>query len=145
MGFYITQAGAGLAICLSMSILCFQVAAVKGSFLKGIDHIVYSFQKRTHADPHDFPPDLAAGLKSSTAEVVLKYVAGTFFDANNYLAGSRRFLPHYFFKIRYSHLLVLFFVFSVILYCQGRRHGPEQERNSSIAVASNNCCPDFPT
>ncbi len=117
--------GSGLAVVLSLLILCFQIASVEGSFRDGIDHIVYSFEKRTQADAEHFPSKLAPSLKASTTAVLTTYLHGTFFDARNYVShgepyGSRKPLA-----LRYSHLVLLFLIMSAILYFL--RDGPVTE------------------
>jgi len=126
--------GSCLAILLSFSILCFQIASIKGNLLDGVNHIVYSLQKRTHADSHNFPSIYASSLESSTTTVVVKYLKGTFFDANNYLSSSNPFVRRLLFKIRYLYLIFLFLIMSVFLYSRRNRYVSEKEGQSCLAL-----------
>ena len=123
-----------LAILATFILLCFQVAAVKGSFRDGIHHIVYSFEKRTYANPQDFPSVYAASLESSTVRVVGRYLKGTFFDANNYLSCSNRFVSTFLLKVRYLYVVLLFMMASAILYFLRDRCLTEEERRKRLAL-----------
>jgi hypothetical protein len=126
--------GSCLAILLTFIILCFQVAAVKGSFRDGIHHIVFSFEKRTYANPQDFPPEYTASLKSGTVRVVARYLWGTYFDANNYLSCSNRFVSAYLLKVRYFYVVLLFMMASAMLYLLRERVPTEEERRKHLAL-----------
>jgi len=113
--------GSGLAVLVSLLILCFQIASVEGSFADGVNHIVYSFEKRTHGDSEYFPSKIAPSLEAPTAPVLTTYLNGTFFDAGNWVSrpepgGRRRALA-----VRYSHLVIVFLIMSAILYLRGKR------------------------
>jgi signal transduction histidine kinase len=123
-----------LAILITLGILFFQIASVKGDFLKGVDHIVYVLRKRTHADYHDFPSMSAYSLKSSTSTVVIKYLKGTFFDLNNYLSTSNSFVSRLLFKIRYLYLIFLFLLMSVFLYYRRNKNVSEKGQQSILAL-----------
>ena len=128
-----------LAVLISFMILCLQIATVEGSFQDGVDHIIYSLQKRTHIEPvawevGDLPADFAPSLEASTLVVVGKYLVGVYFDASNYLSASP-FVAKYLLKIRYIHLLVLFAGASVALYFFDRqRDGNEEEAHKRLAL-----------
>ena len=112
--------GSCLGILLSFGILCLQIASVQGDFWAGVNHIIYSFQKRTHIEPiawevGDSPSAFAASLEASTIAVLGKYLVGTYFDATNYLAASP-FVSQYLLKIRYIYLIILFMFMSLVLY-----------------------------
>ena len=115
-----------LAILLSFSILCFQIASVKGNLLDGVNHIVYSLQKRTHG--------VASRVESSTTAVVVKYLKGTFFDANNYLSSSNPLVSRRLFKVRYLYLIFLFLIMSGFLYFRRNRYVSEKEGQSCLAL-----------
>ena len=119
-----------LAILVSFVILGFQLAAVKGSFLNGIDHIVYAFKYRTYASPEYFPPEVAASLEASTAEVLYIYLKGTFFDANHYIASSNPFVSKFLLKFRYLPLILLFLIMTGILNSLRKRSVNEIEEQT---------------
>jgi hypothetical protein len=103
------------AILLSMAILCFQIASIKGDLLSGVNHILFVLMKRTHANAADFPPEYAASLQAGMGEVLWKYLQGTFVDLNNYIATQSAFISTNLFKIKYWYLLVIFVIASVVL------------------------------
>ena len=55
-------------------LLCIQIGAVKGGFLDGVGHVVYSFGKRTHGDAQGFPAIYAASLEAGTMAVIITYM-----------------------------------------------------------------------
>jgi len=128
-----------LAIFLSLIILCVQIRSVKGSFMAGVNHVVYSLQKRTHANPHDLHTTkdnltkLLPSLESSITTVVFKYLQGSFIDFNKtYLSETR--LSRFLFRIRYLKLIYLFMLMSVILYFLRKRLVYEREKQCSLAL-----------
>jgi hypothetical protein len=123
-----------LAIFLSFIILCTQIASIKGGFLDGVDHILFSFEKRTYANPQDFPSLFAPSLESDVGHVVFAYLKGTFFDFNNYLHSPDPFISKYILKIRYFHLILLFMIMSGILYSLQKKHASEKEGRSQLAL-----------
>jgi len=106
-----------VAIFLSLTILCCQIAAVEGNMRAGVDEITYSLQKRTHADPSGFPLVYRDSLGSSTASVVLKYLNSKFF-----------------LKVRYWFLTALFLVMSVAVILRGNRYAFASHRKTAALV-----------
>ena len=95
--------------------LCFQIGAVKGGFIDGVTHVIWSFGKRTYGEAGDYPAVYAASLEAGTIGVVMTYMNGIFFDLNNYLSQANSFVTDYLFKIRYYYLIVFFIVVSILL------------------------------
>jgi hypothetical protein len=114
-GLLTAVAASALAILASMVLLCFQIAAVDGSFLRGIEHIESSFLRRTYADAALFPADYTASLEASPVDVVITYLKATYFDVNNFLAAPSVAAANYIYKIRYGYLIVLFAAASAAL------------------------------
>ncbi len=108
--------GSGIAIFVSLIMLCVQIGAVKGGFMDGVTHVVYSFGKRTYGDAENFPEVYAASLDAGTIGVVITYMNGIFFDFNNYLSVTNSFVSNFLFKIRYYYLIVLFIAMSILLF-----------------------------
>lgn len=108
--------GSGIAIFVSLIMLCVQIGAVKGGFMDGVAHVVYSFGKRTYGDAENFPEVYAASLDAGTIGVVITYMNGIFFDFNNYLSVTNSFVSNFLFKIRYYYLIVLFIAMSILLF-----------------------------
>ena len=125
--------GSGVAIFLTLILLCFQIGAVKGGFMDGVGHVVYSFGKRTYGNAENFPAVYAASLEAGTIEVVVTYLNGIFFDFNNYLSQTNAFVSNFLLKVRYVYLIVLFMAMSVLLFFQSQKMMAEQ-RGHYIAL-----------
>ena len=128
----------GAAMLLGMVILCFQIASVTGDMLSGINHILFVLMKRTHANAVDFPPEYAASLQAGMGEVLWKYLQGTFFDINNYIATQNTFISTYLFNIRYGYLLVIFIIVSILLLAWKGvlKHGIERSRCAALVITA---------
>lgn len=133
-GFFVAVLGSFFAILLSFTILCFQIASVKGSMMAGVEQIVFSFGARTHGNPNDFPSSYTENLNSSTIDVTIRYLKGTFFDLNNYLSTSNSFVSWYLFKIRYIYLISLFLVMSGLVFLGNNGHYSVEQRKNKIAL-----------
>lgn len=108
--------GSGVAIFLSLIMLCFQIGATKDGFMDGVAHVIWSFGKRTYANAEDYPPVYAASLNAGAISVVITYMNGIFFDLNNYLSVPNEFISNFLLKIRYYYLIVLFIAMSALLF-----------------------------
>ncbi len=126
-----TIVGSGLAIFLSLIMLCIQIGAVKGGFMDGIEHVIWSFGKRTYGEAEDFPPVYAASLEAGTLGVVITYMNGVFFDFNNYLPIKEGFVSHNIFRIRYYYLIVLFIATTVLFFMNRKKVIEERWKQSS--------------
>jgi len=126
--------GSGVAIFFSFIMLCFQIGAAKDGFMDGVEHIVWSFGKRTYGEAEDFPPVYAASLNAGTLSVVITYMNGIFFDLNNYLSISNDFISNFLLKIRYYYLIVLFVVMSVLLFSRSNKEILAERRPHYIAL-----------
>ena len=123
----------GVAIFFSVVMLCFQIGAAKDGFMDGVEHVLWSFGKRTYAEPQDYPEVYAASLEAGTIGVVITYVNGIFFDLNNYLSNANTFVSDFLLKIRYAYLIVLFLLMSVLLFLRGKKIVAAQ-RQQNIAL-----------
>ena len=130
---FATAIGSGVAIFLSVIMLCYQIGAVKGGFIDGIEHVIWSFGKRTYGDAEDFPPVYAASLDAGTIGVVITYLNGVFFDLNNYISIKDGFVSKNIFKIRYYYLIVLFIPTTVLLLLN-RKEMREEHRKQFSAL-----------
>jgi hypothetical protein len=131
---FVAVLGSFLAIFLTLTILCLQIASIKGSVLAGIEHIVFSLMARTHGYAHDFPTSYAASLNSSTINVIIIYLKGTFFNLNNYLSISNPLVSRFVFRIRYIYLIVLFLAMSLLILLSRNEHISAKQRQSYIAL-----------
>ncbi len=124
--------GTGAAIFLSLIMLCYQIGAVKGGFMHGIEHVIWSFGKRTYGEAKDYPDVYAASMEAGTIRVVITYMKGIFFDLNNYISVENTFISNIIFKVRYYYLIGLFAVISVLQLW--RSNSLETKRNQYIAL-----------
>ena len=126
--------GSGVAIFLSFIMLSFQIGAAKDGFMDGVEHIVWSFGKRTYANAEDYPPVYAASLNAGTLSVVMTYMNGVFFDLNNYLSISNDFVSNFLLKVRYYYLIVLFIVMSALLFWRSNKVMPTKRQPHFTAL-----------
>ncbi|MXY29311.1 hypothetical protein F4Y59_14265 [Candidatus Poribacteria bacterium] len=122
--------GSGVAIFVSLIMLCVQIGAVKDGFMDGVAHVIWSFGKRTYGETGDYPAVYAASLEAGTIGVVITYMNGIFFDLNNYLSVTNSFVSNFLFKIRYVYLIVLFIAMSALLF----RRSTEERQQHFIAL-----------
>jgi hypothetical protein len=134
LGLLSAALASGLAIILSFSILFFQIASVTGKFQDGIDHVVYSLQKRTYADSKNFPAQYAPSYEANPIAVVVNYLKGTFFNANNYLSTSNPLVSRFIFHFRYLYLVIFLLIVSIYLYFRGNRGDTEREWQRAMAL-----------
>ena len=131
---YAITAGTAVAIFLSLIMLCIQIGAVKGGFVDGVEHVIWSFGKRTYGEAADFPPIYTASLEAGTIGVVITYMNGIFFDLNNYLTVANSFISNYILKIRYYYLIILFLTMSIPLIWFNRKHIEEHSQKYKALV-----------
>jgi hypothetical protein len=67
-------------------------------------------------------------------EVLWKYLQGTFFDLNNYIATQNAFISAYLFKIAYWYLLVNFIIATIVLLARKGVSNHCIERSQCIAL-----------
>lgn len=133
-GILMAMLGSFLAVFLSLVIVSFQIASVKGNLQDGFEHIVYSFGKRTYGDAQLYPDVTTASLEASTFRVVYTYVTGSFCDFNNHFSTSHQFISHFLFKIRYYYLIMLFLGMSIVVLYHARKHASTEQRHKNIAL-----------
>ena len=128
--------GSGVAIFLSLIMLCFQIGAAQDGFIDGVAHVIWSFGKRTYANAEDYPPVYAASLNAGTLSVVITYMNGVFFDLNNYLSVTNDFVSNFLLKIRYYYLIVLFIAMSALLFWRSNKVRQTERQQHFIALIS---------
>ena len=133
-GALMTIIGSCLAISLSLVILSCQIAALQGSLQDGFDHIVYVFGKRTHGEAQSYPDSVTESLEATTLQVVVRYLAGSFFDLNNYLTVSNQFVSRFLFKIRYYYLISVFLAMSIVVLFHADANCSAERRKRNIAL-----------
>jgi len=111
----------GLAIFLSMVILCLQIASVQemsldGShhiqrgFLNGVNHLLFALERRTYAKTGG-GPEYSASL-TSLIQMLWIYLKGSFFDIPNYFNIQSPLLAKALPKVRYCYVILVSFVAS---------------------------------
>ena len=126
--------GSGVAIFFSLIMLCFQIGATKDGFMDGVEHVIWSFGKRTYGEAQDYPAVYAASLEAGTIGVVITYMKGVFFDLNNYLPDTNAFISNFLLKIRYVYLIVLFLLMSTLLFLRSNEKMMAERRQQGIAL-----------
>jgi hypothetical protein len=127
--------GSCLAIVLSFSILCIQISVVKGSFMSGIEHIVYSLEKRTSGDSHSVSSNDVLDLdnpKNVGFTYVKRLFREHFIDASQYLPFSNPFA--YRFSFSFLFVIYIFLIMSVYLLWDRKSHVSSKERQSYLAL-----------
>ena len=133
-GTFAAGLGSGAAIFFSLIMLCFQIGAAKSGFMDGVEHVIWSFGKRTYGETQDYPAVYAASLEAGTIGVVITYINGIFFDLNNYLPDTNSFVSNFLLKVRYGYLIVLFMVMSVLLFLRSDEKMMADRRQHYIAL-----------
>jgi hypothetical protein len=129
----------GLAILSSFVILCIQVATVEGSFQKGIDHIVYVFQKRSYADYRDFPAVYANSLKAGPGEVLVKYLNSAYFDFTTFFSRGAASISGSDLVIRYWVLILVFGLMTlvlILLFSRKKMDSDTQRKNLALVSST---------
>ena len=102
--------------------------------MDGVEHVIWSFGKRTYGEAEDFPPVYAASLNAGTLSVVITYMNGIFFDLNNYLSQANSFVSNFLLKVRYYYLIVLFVVMSALLFLRSNKGILVEQRRHYTAL-----------
>jgi len=114
----------GLAIFLSMVILCLQIASVQGmsldgshhiqrGFLNGVNHLLFALERRTYAKTGG-GTEYSASL-TSLIQMLWIYLKGSFFDIPNYFNIQNPLLAKALLKVRYCYVILVSFVASWLL------------------------------
>jgi len=126
----------GLAILLSMVILCFQVASLGENWRDGVNHLLFSLEKRTYAKTGRGPeyPDSLISLTN----MLWIYLKGAFFNISNYFNIQNPVLARVFHKIRYFQLVLIFLVASWFLRRQRTwaDSGTDGRRSKALFVST---------
>ncbi|NQU12430.1 hypothetical protein HQ590_16665 [bacterium] len=134
-GFLAAGTGAALAVVVGLAVLSAQIAAVKGSLRAGIGHVVYSFQKRTYAEPENFPAPYRPSLASPASPVLRKYLQGAFVNlgAARPPAPPKPVAPR---ELTYQALIGVFLVASLAVCLQRKRWIAANEWRRSAALVA---------
>ncbi|MCJ7831076.1 MAG: hypothetical protein MUP86_00915, partial [Dehalococcoidia bacterium] len=135
-GLLIAVVSSILAVVVSASILCVQIASVQGSLWDGVYHILYSLGTRTYADASDFPAEYTVSLEASVIDVILPYLKGLFINLNNYVHASSPIVSRFLLRIRYAYLIAVFLAASGLVWRQAKALSSAQQRSSMALVAA---------
>ena len=124
------------AILVSIAILVTQIASVEGSIQEGIDHLVFSFEKRSYGDASLLPGEYAVSLNSNLKGVLITYLNGTSMDFRTFFpVGSDAFSLSTSYRISYRDLIVLFGIVSALaLLLDLKEKIPDNERQKKISL-----------
>ncbi len=129
----LASSSASLAVLFSVVVVCLQVAAVEGSFGDGVQHLLYSFEKRSFGDPQGLPPEYHAGLESGTLVVVRAYLEyASYVDFGGIPWIAKNVIP----RVKYHVLLLLFLVASVVVCVRRRGFIRANRWRSSLALVA---------
>jgi hypothetical protein len=124
------------AIVGSMAILCFQIFTVEGSLASGVNHILFSFFRRSYANPQDFPAGYAASLEANPFDVVATYLRGIYLDLNYYFTVPSDWVKNFILQTRYLYLVVLFAAASGLLLYLVRKNDTDVRRRALALAAA---------
>ncbi len=124
-----------LAVLTSATVLCLQIATVEGSFLSGVNQILFSLLRRSYGNPQDFSPDYTAGLTANPVDVVATYLRGIYLDLDQYFRVPSDFITNYFLQFRYLYLILIFALAAAVLIYLVRKT-PQAHQRRALALAS---------
>ena len=124
------------ALLLSFIILSAQIAIAEGSFMSGINHIIYSFEKRTFGDPSSMPKIYAESLNSNLLAVIKTYFQASFFDFRKIIPSGSILSSLSTTRIRFWHLTVFFGILSLLLLFLRKRVPPIDHKMIALLSAT---------
>ena len=114
---FLAGLSAGMAILLSMGILCFQIAYLKGGWMDGINHILYALERRTYGTPDSFSPEL------TMAQMLWIYIKDFYINLETYFTINNPLISKIFLRIRYIYLIFIFLIATGVLFI--KKHRPD--------------------
>lgn len=122
---HFVAAGMGVfsAIVSAIVILAFQLSFVKGSFMNGINYIIYSLGKRSPViSSQNMPKIIDESLNSSMAGVLKTYLAGDIFNICHWtILGSNSHL----FNISFATFIILSCIAGIGLFTMKPKEGED--------------------
>jgi hypothetical protein len=109
-------AGSLASLFATFSVLIFQISRVKGSLSEGIDWIIFSFQKRSYGNADALPEVYAKQVNHNLVDVFYSYFKATAFRLPSWLTGI---LPSYLHKVFFWEIILVFLIFSVLIFFKG--------------------------
>ena len=130
--------GSAIAIGAAALLLTLQIAAVRGSWMDGLDHILLALRRRSLGDPTGLAPEFADSLRAPMVNVLLGYLRGRYFDFNRLLTVTDPFLVRYVLKFRYLYLIGVFLVASILVWRprRGNRAWPARRSGMSLVAVA---------
>ena len=111
-----------ISVLSSFSVLVLQISIIKGSYKSGYDHIIYSFLKRTHGSPADFPSVYAKSLDAPLLDVLEKYFNGPVISLRSIFQNDSLF------EINLGQMIVMFSASTALFFLL---------KNRAISIKSN--------
>jgi len=99
------------------SIVAFQIASITGKFSNGIDHIIYSFARRSYGGIESIPERLIAAVNSNIFDVLNMY-----FNAPAYLVPKpvKTIFPSLTQPVLFYQIIILFIFFTLLIGVKGK-------------------------
>jgi hypothetical protein len=104
-------------LLVTLSIVAFQVFSITGKFSDGIDHIIYSFAKRSYGGIENIPERLLVTVNSNIIDVFKIYL-----NAQAYLIPKpiKEILPSHTPAILFYQIIILFIIFTLVIVVKGK-------------------------
>lgn len=114
--------GSVVGIIIYILTFSYQLSSIKGNYLLGIKHILYSFSKRTSGNSSDFPEVFKASLEANVMDVIKPYLNSTVIELG-------------FIKIRFFEFFIILCVFSALIFLtQKLSSATYKNRKKNIAL-----------
>lgn len=106
-------AGSLASVMITFSILIYQIAQVKGTISKGIEWLIFSFQKRTYGGGEDLPEVFEKQIDHSIWEVFLINLGGVAFPFPAFISQH---VPRYFGGILFAEILFILLIITFLIF-----------------------------
>lgn len=103
--------GSASAMITTFLILAWQISAVTGKFMDGVNYIIFSFNKRAHGLGEDTPERIKDHFESSYFEIFNIYFNTNAFRLSEHITYCFPFLGEY---IQFYELVILFSIVSLL-------------------------------
>lgn len=114
-----TALGSLVAIGMTMVLLSQQIAIAKGE--NGFAHIINTFGKRAHGNTAYHGEQFAESLNAGGFSVIITYLQAAWLDINHLIYSGNRWVAENIHTIRFSYLIALFLVVTIILLVRRQR------------------------
>lgn len=120
-----------VAILVSFGVLIYQLKALTGSYFEGIEHITYSFFKRTHSTAsYKFSEIYSDSLETDIFSLLTRYLLGNAID----LAPLFSSVKGGGFFLTFADLIILFILFTILVFLS-RKQFPTLFKKRKLNIA----------